>query len=50
MKVSVVVESDVIRSPRVLQIEGLFDVPPTERTVLKWDANLPIEERRGTWG
>src|SRR5690606_41533658 len=20
-------------------------VPPTERTVLKWDANLPIEER-----
>src|SRR5690606_40329212 len=28
-----------------MQIEGLFDVPPTERAALKWEADLPIEER-----
>lgn len=45
MKATVVVESNIIRSPRVMQIEGLFDVPPTERAVLTWEVNLPIEER-----
>jgi len=35
----------IIRTARVLQLEGLFDVPPAERSEQTWDASLPIEER-----
>ena len=33
------------RTPRVVQLEGLFDVPPTTHSELSWRVNLPIEER-----
>jgi energy-coupling factor transporter ATP-binding protein EcfA2 len=33
------------RTPRVLQVEGLFDLPPTEQATLSWDVTLPLEER-----
>ncbi len=33
------------RTPRVVQLEGLFDVPPLRRSEITWQANLPIEER-----
>lgn len=45
MKARVEVASPVVRSPRVLQVEGLFDVPPAERATLSWDADLPIEDK-----
>jgi ABC-type lipoprotein export system ATPase subunit len=45
MKLTVKVASDIVRSPRVLQVEGLFDVPPTQRAELSWVVNLPIEEQ-----
>src|SRR5579863_9022695 len=32
-------------TPRVLQLSGLFDVPPMEKSELAWSAALPIEER-----
>lgn len=32
-------------SARASQICSIFDVPPSERSDLEWDANLPIEER-----
>lgn len=35
----------VARTPRVLQLEGLFDVPPTQRSSMTWDIDLPIETR-----
>lgn len=35
----------VVRSPRVVQLEGLFDVPPTKSSEQSWDVSLPIEER-----
>jgi ABC-type lipoprotein export system ATPase subunit/GNAT superfamily N-acetyltransferase len=38
-------ESAVVRSARVLQLEGIFDVPPSERTHLTWNVELPIDER-----
>lgn len=41
----VVVRTPVRRTPRVAQVEGLFDLPPTERAELSWDVNLPLEGR-----
>lgn len=38
----VVVESVVQRTARVMQMEGIFDVPPSKRTLLEWDVNLPL--------
>ncbi len=31
------------RTPRMLQLEGLFDVAPADRAELKWEVDLPIE-------
>ena len=33
------------RSPRVLQLEGIFDVPPTQQSESRWSVNLPLEDR-----
>jgi GNAT superfamily N-acetyltransferase len=33
------------RTPRVLQVEGLFDLQPTERVRLQWRVALPLDER-----
>src|SRR5258708_17883756 len=35
---------DIIRTPRVRQLEGMFDVPPAERSEMQWEAELPLEE------
>jgi hypothetical protein len=35
----------IIRTPRVRQLEGMFDVPPAERSERRWEAVLPLEER-----
>lgn len=35
----------IVRTPRVRQLEGMFDVPPAERSELRWQVNLPLEER-----
>jgi energy-coupling factor transporter ATP-binding protein EcfA2 len=45
MKTTVSVSSPILRTPRALQMEGLFDVPPSERSQLTWQVDLPIEER-----
>jgi ABC-type lipoprotein export system ATPase subunit/GNAT superfamily N-acetyltransferase len=42
---SVLVASDVQRTARVMQMEGMFDVPPSKRAELRWDVNLPIDDR-----
>jgi ABC-type lipoprotein export system ATPase subunit len=34
---------DIVRSPRVVQCEGLFDVPLSEKATLEIKAELPIE-------
>jgi ABC-type lipoprotein export system ATPase subunit len=33
------------RTPRVVQLEGLFDVSPAKQSELSWRVNLPIEEK-----
>lgn len=44
-RVDVVVRSKTSKSARAAQLCGMFDVPPKEESVLRWTANLPIEEK-----
>lgn len=41
----IVRESAVVRSPRVLQLEGMFDLPAAQKARLEWDVRLPLSER-----
>ena len=41
----IVRESKVERTPRVLQMEGLFDVQPSLTSKMEWEVNLPLEEK-----
>ena len=41
----IVVRTPIIRSPRVLQVEGMFDMPSASEAELAWDVSLPLEER-----
>lgn len=41
----IVVTSAIERTPRVLQLEGLFAVPPTAASALTWDVALPLDSR-----
>lgn len=36
---------DIVRSPRVLQVESIFDVPPAKRSSHTWHATLGYDER-----
>lgn len=46
----IVRDSPIIRTARVVQLEGMFDLPPSERSKLTWEVNLPIEEREWNVG
>lgn len=41
--VDLVVSTPVVKTARVLQLGGLFDVPPTDRSERRWSVSLPIE-------
>ena len=41
----IVVRTPVIRSPRVAQVEGMFDLPRAAEAELTWDVDLPLAER-----
>ena len=41
----IVRETTVRRSPRVRQMEGIFDVPAAQKNRLEWNVNLPLAER-----
>lgn len=49
-RVDVVRSSPIERTPRVMQLEGLFDVPPAQRSEERWSAVLPLEEREWSIG
>lgn len=34
----------VVKTPRALQLSGLFDVPPAERSESAWSVELPLED------
>src|SRR5689334_2533240 len=46
----VVVATPILRSPRVQQVEGLFDLPPAQECTLEWNVHLPLEEREWNIG
>ncbi|TMI98456.1 MAG: ABC transporter ATP-binding protein [Alphaproteobacteria bacterium] len=45
MKRTIARQSHIIRSPRVMQLEGMFDVPPAAKSALTWQVNLPLDEK-----
>jgi ABC-type ATPase with predicted acetyltransferase domain len=42
---TICVSTPVRRTPRVQQVEGLFDLAPSQQTELRWQVALPLEER-----
>jgi ABC-type lipoprotein export system ATPase subunit len=36
-------ESTIQRTPRVMQLEGLFEIQPSPTSRIEWDINLPID-------
>lgn len=36
--------STIARTPRVIQVESMFDVPPSEQSKLTWDVEMPLDE------
>lgn len=50
MKAHIERSTAIKRTARVLQLEGIFDVPPAERSALTWDIELPLEEREWNIG
>jgi len=43
--VKITVSCPVVRSPRVIQAESLFDVPQAAESSRTWDVNLPLDEK-----
>src|SRR5438552_3551828 len=46
----IVVRTPVARTPRVLQVEGMFDLSPSPQAERAWDARLPLEEKEWNVG
>lgn len=45
MKTLITRSTAIEETPRLIQLSGMFDVPPRERENLSWEVDLPIEER-----
>ncbi|RKY03571.1 MAG: ABC transporter ATP-binding protein [Planctomycetota bacterium] len=45
-RADIVKEIKVERTPRVMQMEGIFDVPPTRRSSERWQVDLPLDEKK----
>lgn len=43
--VDFLVQSKLKRTPRVMQLEGMFDVPPGEKLSHRWTGDVPIDEK-----
>ena len=37
--------SSIYESARVMQLAGMFDLPPAKESLVEWDHHLPIESR-----
>jgi GNAT superfamily N-acetyltransferase len=49
-KTTVTVATELKQSARVLQVSGMFDIPPSQRSELTWNVDLPIETRQWNVG
>lgn len=45
----ITVTSDVVRSPRVIQMEGIFDVPAKQKATQQWDVTFQPELETHDW-
>jgi GNAT superfamily N-acetyltransferase len=45
MQIDVSVTSEISRSPRARQLEGMFDIPPQDRQALNWKGEAPLADR-----
>jgi ABC-type molybdenum transport system ATPase subunit/photorepair protein PhrA/GNAT superfamily N-acetyltransferase len=45
MRVDLTLEVDVERTPRVVQLEGIFDLPDKKRTAVDFHFDVPLEEK-----
>ena len=43
--IDIVKESEIVKTPRVQQLSGMFDIPPQERSAQSWEVRLPIDEK-----
>ena len=43
--INCVVESEIDLTPRVLQLSGMFDVPPAQKLKREWSGTIPIQEK-----
>lgn len=41
----IVRETNIVRTPRTMQLEGIFQIPPSATQVLEWQHDLPYEDR-----
>ena len=41
---SVVAHCEIARTPRVMQIEGMFEVPPSQKSSKQWDVSFELPE------
>jgi hypothetical protein len=44
-RVELKLEVEIERTPRVMQLEGMFDVPEKKRATVDFRFNVPIEDR-----
>lgn len=49
-KISISRQVPIVRTARVKQLEGMFDVPPANRSESRWEVSLPLEDRPWTIG
>ena len=46
----IVVECNLSRSTRARQLEGMFDVPPSQKARIEWDVSIPIDNEKWNVG
>lgn len=44
-RTSIVRQTPIKRTARVMQLEGLFEIPPTQRSEVAWTVDLPLEQK-----
>lgn len=44
-RASIIRQTLIKRTARVMQLEGLFEIPPTQRSEVAWNVSLPLEQR-----
>jgi len=42
--INIIKQSDIIKTPRLMQMLGIFDVPPSERSIETWQVNFDLPQ------